>query len=87
MKEWQKKQWFNKNWFDIKTNKKNINDNAFDKRMEYIRYSGNEEYMDTIWQKLPLFYRNALVRVYDEDERAKKYLQEFIAEHLQRHAS
>jgi hypothetical protein len=41
-------------------------------------FFSNQEYIDKIWQKLPLFYRNNLVRTYDEDERAKKYLSNYI---------
>jgi hypothetical protein len=42
----------------------------------------NNEYIDVVWQKLPLFYRNTLVRTYDEDERAKKHLSAYILEYL-----
>jgi hypothetical protein len=42
----------------------------------------NEEYIDTIWQNQLLFYRNSLIRTYGDDERAKKFLNEFIHTYL-----
>jgi hypothetical protein len=42
----------------------------------------NEEYIDTIWQNQLLFYRNTLIRAYGDDERAKKFLNDFIHTYL-----